>query len=49
MALAIILVIAALVGIIHGITKKRRILVIVSAIVLIIIATAMLYFYINPY
>jgi hypothetical protein len=49
MALSIILAIAALVGIIHGIAKKRKTLVIASVIVLLIIATTMLYFYKNPY
>lgn len=49
MALSIILAIAALAGIIHGITKKRKSFVIASVIVLIIIATTMLYFYKNPY
>lgn len=49
MALAIILAIAALAGIIHGIAKKRRILVMASVIVLIFIAITMLYFYKNPY
>lgn len=49
MALAIILAIAALAGIIHGIAKKRRTLVIASVIVLIFIAVTMFYFYKNPY
>lgn len=49
MALSIILAIAALVGIIQGIAKKRKTLVIASVIVLMIIATTMLYFYKNPY
>lgn len=49
MALVIVLVIAAIIGIIHGIVKKYKTLVIVSAIVLILIASTMLYFYKNPY
>lgn len=49
MALGIILAIAALIGIIHGIAKRRRNLVILSAIVLVFIAATMLYFYKNPY
>ena len=49
MALAIILAIVALIGIIYGIAKKRKTLVIASVIVLIIIATTMAYFYKNPY
>ncbi len=49
MALGIILAIAALVGMIHGIATKRKPLLIASVIVLIFIATIMLYFYKNPY
>ncbi|MEN6324889.1 MAG: hypothetical protein ABFD18_01575 [Syntrophomonas sp.] len=49
MALGIILTIAALIGIFHGIAKKRKTLVIASVILLIFIATTMLYFYKNPY
>ena len=49
MALGIILIVAALIGLIYGITKKRKIMVSVSAIVLIIIAAIGFYFFKNPY
>ncbi len=49
MVLAIILATAALAGIIHGIAKKRRVLVILSAIMLVFNASVLLYFYKNPY
>lgn len=49
MALAMILTIVAIAGVIHGIAKKRRTIWIASVIVLISIAATMLYFYINPY
>lgn len=49
MALAIIITIGAILGIIQGISKKRNILVVISVAILIIIAVTMLYFYKNPY
>ncbi len=49
MALGITLAIAALVGIIRGITKKNKTLAVLSAIVLLFIVVTMLYFYKNPY
>lgn len=49
MGLGIILIIAALIGIIYGIVKKSRTFVIASAITLIVIATIGLYFLKNPY
>lgn len=49
MGLGIILIIAALIGIIYGIVKKSRTLVIASALTLIVIAAIGLYFFKNPY
>ena len=49
MGLGIILTVAALIGLIYGIVKKSRALVIASVIVLIIIASIGMYFYKNPY
>ncbi|MEL7598285.1 MAG: hypothetical protein AAGU01_08800 [Clostridiaceae bacterium] len=49
MALGIILIIAALIGIIYGIVRKNRVLLIASVIILISIAAIGLYFLKNPY
>jgi uncharacterized membrane protein HdeD (DUF308 family) len=49
MLLGIILTIAGFIGIIYGISKKSRALVIASAIVLIGIASIGLYIFKNPY
>lgn len=49
MVLGITLAIAAMVGIIEGIVKKRKALVIASVILLMIIAAVMIYFHMNPY
>ncbi len=49
MVLGIVITIAALIGIINGVVKKSRALVIISAIVLIFIAVLGLYIFKNPY
>lgn len=49
MALGIALAIAAIIGIIYGITNKNKPLGIASLIVLIMIIVVWVYFYNNPY
>lgn len=49
MALGIVLAIAAIIGILYGMTNKNKALGIISVIVLIMIIAIGVYFYINPY
>lgn len=49
MALGIILIMAALIGILYGIVRENRVLLIASVIMLIAIAAIGLYFFKNPY
>lgn len=49
MVLGIILIVAALIGLINGIKKKSRTLVLISAIALIAFAAIGFYFYTHPY
>lgn len=49
MALGIILIIAALIGIIYGIVTENRVLVISSVIMLSVIVAIGVYFFKNPY
>lgn len=49
MAFGIILIIAALIGIIYGVRNKNKPLGLVSVIVLIMTIAIGIYFYINPY
>jgi hypothetical protein len=49
MALGIILIMAALIGVIYGIVTKNKVWIIASVIMLIIIAAIGVYFLKNPY
>ena len=49
MGLVIVLTIAAFIGLIKGIVKKSRTMVIGAVIALILIGVTLLYFYNNPY
>lgn len=49
MALGISVVIASIIGIIYGVTNKKKSAIILSAIALILTIAVWVYFYNNPY